>query len=179
MKLLTWRGKLYGLCMFMREEKLKFRGTLAPRKGRNLYGFGTPTPNTWNDKQYTIHSLIKINGPRIIKELYLGFIQIFGSKIQDFFQTFSQNNKQYYCLCFQTQGYQNSQPSFFHDALQTYSNKGAMQDITELWNFSFCDYVSWLLARLNGIWSTQDPKIHLLSTFCSFEKKSSRLLAIF
>ena len=35
-KTLTCNGELKGLCMLISVEKLKFRGTLAPRKGRNL-----------------------------------------------------------------------------------------------------------------------------------------------
>ena len=73
-------------------------------------------------------TLIRIKGPRAEhhQRTPLRVHTDFASKIQDFFQTFNKtiNN---YCLFFKTQGYQNSQTSFFHDALQTYSNHGAMR----------------------------------------------------
>lgn len=40
--------------MFISGEKLLFTGTLAPMKGRSLYGFGMPTPNTLNTQIFKV-----------------------------------------------------------------------------------------------------------------------------
>ena len=62
----------------------------------------------------------------------------------------------------QLRPWKTQQPSIFHDALQMYGN----------WNFLFCDWTSWLRARLNGIWPRGKTEFTLiLSTFCSLEKK--------
>ena len=66
--------------------------------------------------------------------VYTGYVQIFGSKIQDFFPDYFQNNG----LFSQTQGYQiiiwsketlknAGTRLFFQDAMQTYDNQDAMQ----------------------------------------------------
>jgi hypothetical protein len=44
----TCSVELYGLCIFIRGEKLLLSGTLAPKYGLNLYGLGIPTPKTYN-----------------------------------------------------------------------------------------------------------------------------------
>ena len=46
----TWRVELCGLCKCISGEKLVLTATLAPRRGRTRYGFGTPTPKTYHNK---------------------------------------------------------------------------------------------------------------------------------
>ena len=85
--------------------------------------------------------------------------RVFGSKIQDFFQTFSQNMN----LFFQTQGYQigdqkrpekSQEQSFFHDALQTYGR-------------------DWITFDQN------EKNFTSKSTCCSFENNSGLIFIIF
>ena len=50
-------------------------------------------------------------------------------------------------------------------------------DLGVFWIFSFSDWMCWLQARLNMIWTWE--KFHLFNTWCSFEKKSLNVLPFF
>ena len=98
------------------------------------------------------------------------------------FKTFS---KQYFIFpdarltnrCSISRPWKTQETSFFHDAPQMYGNQGAtwtynVRELWNFWNFSFCDWMSSLWARLNGNWP-QEKNLHLLSSCCSFEKKKT------